>query len=324
LVAACVNHGTDYCDLTGEIQWIRRIIDRFHDEARSQGTRIVHSCGFDSVPSDLGTLMVQQHANQTVGAPCSDVRAFVSMGGAEFSGGTFASMLNLFEEAAHDREVRKILADPYGLNPEGEREGPDGPSQWKPRYDEDLQMWTAPFVMALSNEKIVRRSNAVLEYPYGNDFQYSECMPTGSGWTGAVQAAGISGALGLFTGAMALSPLRTLLQKFVLPESGQGPDRETREQGSFEVRFIGTGRDPETSEPFRISGKITSNRDPGYGSTAWMLGESAVCLALGETNTPAEGGILTPASGIGMPLVERLQRTGMSFRTADASSQPLP
>lgn len=320
LVAACVNNGTDYCDLTGEIQWIRKMIDRFQNEAREGGTRIVHSCGFDSVPSDIGTLMVQDHANKTFGRPCSRIRAFFSMGGAEFSGGTFASMIKMFEDAAGDSDVRNVLTDPYGLNPEGEREGPDGSVQWKPHYDEDLQMWTAPFLMALSNEKIVRRSNAVLDYPYGKNFKYSECMPTGPGWSGALRATGIAGGMGLFTGAMALSPLRTFLKNFVLPDSGQGPDRETRENGSFEIRLVGHGRNPDTGESFRTSGKITGNRDPGYGSTAWMLGESAICLALGETNTPADGGILTPASGIGMPLVDRLKRSGMTFRTAGDSS----
>ncbi len=320
MVAACVNNRTDYCDLTGEIQWIREMIDQFHEEAQKKEVRIVHSCGFDSIPSDIGTLMVQEHAKKAYGVPCSRIRAFMSMGGAEFSGGTFASMLKIFEDATCDSKVRQVLTDPYGLNPEEERPGPDGPVQWKPRYDDDLQMWTAPFLMALSNEKIVRRSNAVLNYPYGKDFEYGECMPMGSGWGGVLRAAGISVSMGLFTGAMALGPIRKLLKKFVLPDSGQGPDRETRESGSFEVRLVGQGTNLDTGESFRTSGKITGNRDPGYGSTAWMLGESAVCLALGETNTPMVGGILTPASGIGMPLVDRLERTGLIFRTADDSS----
>lgn len=323
LVAACVEHGTDYCDLTGEIQWIRRMIDRFHEEAESDGTRIVHACGFDSVPSDLGTLMIQEHAASTFEVPCSRVKAFVSTGAAEFSGGTAASALNSFEEAARDDETRRVLNDPYALVPEGERDGPDGPMQQWVRYDEDLRMWTAPFVMALANEKIVRRSNAVLDYPYGRKFRYGESTPTGSGWSGALKAAGISTTLSVLMGAMAFGPSRKLLERYVLPESGEGPDRETRESGSFEIRLVGKGSRPNSDETFRVSGKLSGSRDPGYGSTAWMLGESAVCLALGETNTPADGGILTPASGIGLPLLDRLEETGIASRVTHNEPEPV-
>jgi len=313
LVAACVEAGTDYCDLTGEVQWMRRTIDQFHEQARETGARIVHSCGFDSIPSDIGTLMVQQEATSAYDVPCSRIGAFVSTGSAEFSGGTVASAVLSFEEASGDPEARRAMGDPYSLAPEGEREGPDGSIQKYPRYDEDLKMWTAPFVMAMTNEKIVRRSNAILGYPYGRDFQYRECTPTGTGVSGLLKASGVSAGLGALTGALSVSPLRSLLDNYVLPDSGEGPDRDTRENGSFEVRLVGRGTEPNSGDDFRVSGKITANRDPGYGATAWMLGESAVCLALDETNTPVDAGILTPASGIGMPLVDRLRKTGMTF-----------
>lgn len=312
LVAACAETGTNYCDLTGEIQWIREMIDRFHEKARSTGARIVHSCGFDSVPSDLGVLMLQERAVANYDIPCSRIGAFVSSGPAEFSGGTVASAVNLFEEASEDSSVKELLEDPYGLAPAGKRDGPDtGPQRWI-RYDEDLKMWTAPFIMAITNEKIVRRSNAVLGYPYGSNFSYRECIPTGSGWKGALRATGIATGVATLTGMMSIAPLRRLLKRYLLPDPGDGPDRDAIDGGSFEVRLVGRG-ESDGGKPFRVSGKISSNRDPGYGSTAWMLGESAICLALGETSTPTEAGSLTPASGIGMPLVDRLEQTGLAF-----------
>lgn len=313
LVAACVEHGTDYCDLTGEVHWIRKMIDAYQDEARLHGSRIVHCCGFDSVPSDMGTLMVQDYAEETYGVPCEQVDFYVFKASGGFSGGTVASMANAFEEAAEDESVRRTMGDPYGLNPAGERDGPDGSIQQGPRYDEQVEAWTAPFMMATVNEKVVRRSNALLGYRWGRNFRYREAMSVGSGASGALRAAGISGGLGAFMGAMSVEPIRKLLERTVLPESGEGPSREEIEQGGFEVRLVGTGEAPDEGT-FEVEATVAGDRDPGYGSTAIMLGESAVCLALDETDTPIDSGILTPASGIGMPLVERLRDAGMTFR----------
>lgn len=321
LVEACIEHGTDYCDLTGEIQWIRRMIDENHEAARENSTRIVHSCGFDSVPSDIGTLMVQEHANDNYGTYCNKVKAFASSSSFSLSGGTMASMVKTFEDAAEDPEVRKILMAPYSLNPPGERDGPDGTMQKGPGYDEDIEKWTAPFMMAIANEKVVRRSNALFDYAWGNDFQYSEAMPVGSGLTGPFKATAISGGFLASNLAMGVTPIRKFLERYVLPESGEGPDRETIENSSFELRLIGKGSNPETGDEFTVNGRITGSRDPGYGSTAWMLGESAVCLAFDETDTQLDGGILTPASGIGLPLVERLRTTGLSLEVTSEASQ---
>ena len=313
VVDACVENGTHYCDLAGEVPWIRRMIDEHHEDARDRGVRIVHSCGFDSLPSDLGTLLVQTHARERFGAPCANVKAFVSSDSFSLSGGTIASMLELYEELSEDPEVGRILSNPYSLAPSGERSGPDSGSPRTPSYDGDAGQWTAPFVMAAVNEKTVHRSNALLEYPWGRDFRYHEVVPTGSGITGAATAAGLAGGLALSTGAMAVTPVRNLVDRYVLPDPGEGPSREEIEGGSFEVRLRGTGRSPDSNEAFVVEGRVAGTRDPGYGATAWMLGESAVCLATGETDTPLDGGVLTPASGIGTPLVDRLEDVGMSF-----------
>jgi short subunit dehydrogenase-like uncharacterized protein len=312
LVASCVEHGTDYCDLTGEVQWIRRMIEEFHEPAQTNGAKIVHSCGFDSVPSDIGTLMVQKQAVTNFGVPCSRVGSFVSTGSAEFSGGTVASMLNSIEDAAESPDAREALNDPYSLAPSGHREGPDGNIQQYPRYDSDLEMWTAPFLMAIANEKIVRRTNALLDYPYGQSFRYRESLPTGNGVAGFTKATGLSAGIAALTGLLAFSPTRSLLKRFVLPDPGEGPSPETIENGSFRVELIGIGT-TEDGTHFRVTGNVKGSRDPGYGSTAWMLGESAVSLALDDTESPLGGGILTPASGIGMPLADRLEQAGMTF-----------
>lgn len=291
VVDACVENGTHYCDLSGEVPWMRRVIDEYHDDARVRGVRIVHSCGFDSLPSDLGTVLVQTHAEEAFGTTCSTVKSFVTSN--SFSGGTIASMLELYEELSRNPDVRGILRNPYSLAPSGERSGPDEGSQRIPRYDGDVGQWTAPFIMATINEKTVHRSNALLGYPWGRTFRYDEVVSTGSGLLGAVSAAGIAGGLALSTGAMSVSPVRKLVDQYLLPDSGEGPSRE-----EIEVAVEGT---------------VAAGRDPGYGAAAWMVGESAVCLANDETDTPLDGGVLTPTSEIGTPLVDRLEDVGMSF-----------
>ena len=314
LVEACIDNGTDYCDLTGEVHWVRQMIDRFHERAREANARIVHCCGFDSIPSDLGTLMVQRKAQQEWGASCKEAKFFLMGANGGFSGGTVESMANLMSEASEDPSILEILGDPYALNPEGERSGPDGGVQTGPRYDEDVERWTGPFFMAPVNEKVVRRSNALRDWDYGRDFHYSESAAFADGFTGALSAGSFSAGSALFNGAMALGPTRRLLQKFVLPEPGEGPSRDAIENGYFKVMIVGKGVS-EKGHPFRIEGTVAADRDPGYGATAIMLGESALCLALDgpEDSRIADGGILTPASAMGMALVERLRGAGMTF-----------
>ena len=312
LVDACVAHGTDYCDLTGEVQWIREIVDRYHEAARDTGARIVHCCGFDSIPSDLGTLMIQEYARDEMKTTCDRVQLVVGGASGGFSGGTLASLSDTLEQAGEDARVRSVLTDPYALNPPDMREGPDEGAQQSARFDDDLGLWTAPFVMATINEKIVRRSNALMDRRYGRDFRYGESMQMGSGLTGAISAYGTALGTGAFTGAMAIGPLRRLLQSLVLPDPGEGPSRESIESGYFKILLHGWGETGD-GETFELRGTVSADRDPGYGATSTMLGEAGLCLASNEADSVAPGGVLTPASGMGMPLVERLREAGLTF-----------
>jgi short subunit dehydrogenase-like uncharacterized protein len=312
MVEACLDRGTNYCDVSGEIHWIRRMIDEHHEEARERGVRIVHACGFDSIPSDLGTAMVQRHVEEQFGTSCSSIGNFVSTSSLALSGGTIAGMVGTYEARSEDPAVRRALEDPRSLTPGGEHGGQVEPRQRWPRYESDVDQWTAPFLMAVINEKVVHRSNALLGYPWGRDFEYSEVTPTGSGLPGMAVATGVSGGLALGEALTSVAPLRRLIDRFVLPEPGEGPSRETIEGSSFEARLVGSGRSPGSGDEFTVDGVVAGDRDP-YGATGWMAAEAAVCLAFGETDTPLEGGVLTPASGIGTPLVDRLRDVGMTF-----------
>lgn len=309
LVAACVEAGTHYCDLTGEVQWIRRMIDRHHEAAAVRDARIVFSCGFDCIPSDLGTFFVQEEAIRRLGSPCHHVKYRVADFRGGMSGGTIASMLNLVEEAAADPEVRRIVSAPYAINPKGQRAGPDAREPMRPFWDPDFGQWVAPFVMAGIDTKVVRRSNALLSYRYGSDFRYDEGLLTGSGPVGFAKAAGVSAGLVLGMGALALGPLRRIIGER-LPKPGEGPDRSTREAGHFEIRLHGSH---PTGDSLRA--RVNGDRDPGYGSTSKMLGESALCLALDPLDSP--GGCSTPAAAMGSALLSRLEaHAGLRFALA--------
>ena len=310
LVEACVETGTDYCDLTGEVNWVRETIDRFHEPAVENGARIVHSCGFDSVPADLGTLLVQSYATETHGAPCETVRIYLDGGSGGVSGGTLASFGELFDAAATDPLAREALRNPYSLAPAGERSGVDPGAQRWPQRDSLRGGWSAPSPMAPVNERVVRRSNALLGYPWGREFRCSEVVPTGDGVRGATTAGTVAGGLGLFTAAMSIGPLRSALRRYAFPDPGEGPTREEAEAGHFRIGLLGRGTGADGR--FTVEGAFAADRDPGYGATARMLGESAVCLARGDVDSPFDGGVLTPASGIGLPLAERLREVGFT------------
>ncbi|SDF74876.1 Uncharacterized conserved protein [Halorubrum xinjiangense] len=316
LVEACVDAGTDYCDLTGEVNWVRETVDRFHEAAVDSGARIVHSCGFDSVPADIGTLLVQSFAAETFGAPCETVRIYLEGGSGSVSGGTLASFGELFEAAATDPLARETLRNPYSLAPAGERSGVDPGQQRRPRRDPLRGAWTAPSPMAPVNERVVRRSNALLGYPWGREFRCSEVVPTGEGLRGAATAGVVAGGLGAFTAAMSVGPLRSALRRYVFPDPGEGPTREEAEEGYFQIRVLGRGT--ATEGPFTVEAEFGADRDPGYGATARMLGESAVCLARGDVDSPFDGGVLTPASGIGLPLADRLREVGFTAAVGEA------
>lgn len=306
LVAACAASGTDYCDITGEVQWVRKMIDAHEDTARKTGARIVHCCGFDSIPSDLGTLFTHRQMQGLHGGPCESIKFRVRRMKGTFSGGTVASLLNALDEAREDHDARRTMGNPYGLNPEGEQQGPDGPDQRKPAWDPDVNSWTAPFVMAAINTRVVRRSNALCGYPYGKTFRYEEAVMTGRGPGGWARAVSMTAALGGFLVAASIGPARTLLNKLFLPQPGEGPDADARERGFFDIVLVGKrGADS-------IVTRVRADRDPGYGATSRMLGESAVCLA--KDNLDRAGGSWTPASCMGDKLIRRLETSaGMSF-----------
>ncbi len=311
LVHACLAEGTDYCDLTGEAHWIRAIIDSCHQEAADRGVRLVHCCGFDSIPSDLGVLLLQTAARERFDTPCQRIQFVLMKASGGFSGGTVASMAEMLETTAKDETLRHVVQDPYGLNPEGQRHGPDGPIQMTVRHEPLVDAWTAPFIMAAINEKVVRRSNALLDYPYGEDFRYAESSHGGKGIPGALRAGSLTAGLGVFAGLMSLSPTRNLLRQ-ILPEPGEGPSEEAIEKGRFLVRLVGRGVAAD-SHSFEITAHVGADRDPGYGATAMMLGESALCLAFDDTPDALPGGVLTPASAMGQPLIDRLTQAGMTF-----------
>ena len=307
LVESCVKNGTDYCDLAGESQWIRRMIDQHEKEARKTRSRIVVSCGFDSIPSDIGVHCLTQHALEVSEQPCKSITMLVRAikGGA--SGGTVASILNLVDEVRQDRSIARILANPYALNPEDKRHGPDQREQDNALFNEDVGAWTGPFMMAAINTRIVRRTNALLDYPYGKEFRYSEATITGSGLKGRLKATMMAVGPKLLFLAAAIPPIRRLLIQPRIPKQGEGPTRNERENGYFNLLMIGKLHDGGT---LRL--RIKGNRDPGYGSTSKMLAESAICLA--KDKIAIEGGIWTPAAAMGDALLQRMKtNAGLSF-----------
>jgi len=303
LVAACAEAGVHYCDLTGETQFIRATIEAHHDRAKKSGARIVHCCGFDSIPSDLGVHVVGRHF-EARGDRLVEAHGRLRTGSGGVSGGTIASMLNILEQS-RSPEIRRALVDPYVLLPQGAPRGPDVRDIGGIGRDREQGRWLAPFVMAAINARIVRRSNALRGFPYGERFFYDETIDVGGGAFGMMRAAAMTGGLGLVTALGVTSPGRKLLQR-VLPKPGEGPSREQRERGSFVMDIIGRSEKGE-----RAVGRVSGNKDPGYGATSQMIGEAALCLASDAQSS--EGGILTPSSAMGDLLVDRLRAVGMQL-----------
>lgn len=313
LVRACAATGTDYCDLTGEVQWIRRMIRAYEPAARKSGARIVHCCGFDSIPSDLGVHFLQQQARERFGVPCTTVKMRVKAMRGGFSGGTAASLMNVVKEASADPALRKELANPYSICPEGYAPAVRQPNVSSAQYDADFGAWAAPFVMSAINTRIVQRSNALSGQAYGKDFRYDEAMLMGRGLKGRAAATAMTAGLGGFMVAAALPPARWALERFVLPAPGEGPSAEDQRKGFFDLRFLGT-----TADGRKLRVKVTGDRDPGYGSTAKMLGEAGACLAQDCARPGRKGGFWTPATMFGDTLVERLvANAGLTFDVID-------
>lgn len=306
LVAACIENQVHYCDLTGEVQWMRKMIDQHHEAAKANGTKIVFTCGFDSIPSDLGVYFVQQAAKKKTGKPAKQVRMRVAGMNGGLSGGTFASLDNVMKEAAKDKAIYKVLVNPYGLNPEGEQSGNDQRDLSKVVYDEATGNWIFPFIMAGINTKVVRRSNALSDYNYGKDFQYDEAMVGGKGFGGKIKAYLSGAVLGLFFAGKEGGFLKKLINQ-VLPKPGEGPNKEKREAGFYKFNFFTT-----LADNTEILGVVTGDKDPGYGSTCKMLTESAICLA--QDDLPNIGGCLTPSTAMGDKLLKRLElNAGLTF-----------
>ena len=291
LVAACAAAGVDYVDLCGEPAWMRKMIDAHEASARASGARIVFSCGFDSIPFDLGMLMLQDTMKARHGSTASRVRGRVRKMKGTFSGGTAASLKATMAAAAQDPSVLDLLRNPFSLTPGFT--GPRQPSGNKPMLDEALGVWVAPFVMAAINTRNVHRSNFLLGHAWGADLVYDEMVVTGPGARGEAVAHAVAAdkSLGAEGG----------------PQPGEGPSRAEREAGHYDVLFVG-----HDAAGHEVRVGVKGDRDPGYGSTSKMIAEAAVCLLTDAAGTP--GGIWTPASAMGQPLLARLQRhAGVQF-----------
>ncbi len=309
LVEACADAGTDYIDLTGEPLFIRDSIDGCHARAQESGARIVHCCGFDSIPSDLGVWLLHQEAGELAET------TFVlkgARGGA--SGGTIDSMTTMLDEIKSDSAKRKILFDPYSLSPDRDAEPEFGrqPDFGPPMHDDDVGEWLAPFVMGAINTRIVRRSNALQGFAYGRGFRYRETMATGAGVTGLAKATAVVGGLGAMTGALAVPPVRSALGRFI-PSAGEGPSEEARAKGFFKIEIHA-----RTPGGERYVCRVQAHGDPGYAATAVMLGEAALCLVADRHALPDRAGVLTPATALDGPLVERLRAAGHTYEVSKA------
>ncbi|WP_305095024.1 trans-acting enoyl reductase family protein [Prescottella sp. R16] len=313
LVRACAEAGTDYVDLTGEVLFVRESIDRYHDVAASTGARIVHSCGFDSVPSDLGVHTLHRQVSADRAGELTDTTLVVTSMRGGVSGGTVDSLRMQIDAVKSDAALRKVALSPYSLSPDRATE-PDVGSQNDlavvrgTDIAPGLSGWKAPFFMGPYNTRVVRRSNALTGHAYGSRFRYREVMNVGSSPLSAVVAGGLAAGMGAAVAGLAFPPSRWLLDR-VLPKPGEGPSEKTRSSGHFTIDVYAT-----TSTGNRYTSRVAAQGDPGYAATAVMLGESALSLALQHDDLPdTPGGVLTPATGIGDVLVDRLRAAGFEI-----------
>jgi short subunit dehydrogenase-like uncharacterized protein len=292
LVAACAGSGTDYLDLCGEPLWMRQMINAHEAAAKASGARIVFSCGFDSVPFELGAFFVQEEAKRVFGAAVSRIKGRVRDMRGTLSGGTAASARATFEAVAKDLSLAVILNDPFALTPGFS--GAKQPKGNRPVYEEDLRSWAAPFMMALINTRNVHRSNMLMGFPYGREFVYDEMVLTGAGEKGEANAKRVMAANSDKTGPNA-------------PKPGEGPSKEERENGRYDILYVAIAPDGR-----QVRASVKGDRDPGYGSTSKMISECAICLL---RDTPeVQGGIWTPGAAMGNSLIKRLvDHAGLTF-----------
>ena len=309
LVEACAAAGTDYADLTGEVLFVRDSIDRCHDVAVGAGARIVHCCGFDSVPSDLGVLLLHHAARADDAGDLQDTTLVVTALKGGVSGGTLASMMEQQDEVRASAERRQVVQDPYALSPDRPAEpdlGREADLEWV-SYDGDLRMWVGPFAMAGINTRVVRRSNALQGWAYGRRFRYREVTGFGAGPAAPMLGAAAAAGLRALTAGLTFGPSRTMLGG-LLPAPGQGPSERTRRTGLFRMEIH-----TRTSAGARYVSTIEALGDPGYAATSVMLGESALCLALDRDRLPGRAGVLTPAAAMGTALADRLRSAGQTL-----------
>lgn len=310
LVKACAETGTDYCDLTGEVHWVKRMIERYERLAQQTGARIVPCCGYDSIPSDMGVYFLQQQAKERFGQYCATVHMRVKRAKGGVSGGTIASMFNVVKEASADATLRRELANPYSICPPVDYVRPNQEPVMSVAYDANAKAWMAPFVMATVNQQVVQRSNALLHYH--KSFTYNEAMLTGKGPLGVIGAAAVTAAVGSFVVGDAIPPLRGLINLF-LPKPGEGPSPEAQRRGFFVHEVYG-----QTELGQTLTVRVSGDRDPGYGSTAKMISQAGLCLAQDIAKTAKPGGFYTPASIFSEQLIERLQsRAGITFEVVE-------
>jgi short subunit dehydrogenase-like uncharacterized protein len=304
LLETCARQGTHYCDLTGEAQWMAEIYAKVDPLAKASGARLVHCCGFDSIPSDLSVYFLQKEFKERFGRYASRVSGRMGRASGGVSGGTVASLMLVAEQASQDPVIRARIMDPYALYPAGVSPGSDKPDQTGVAWDDDFGSWTAPFVMAAINTKVVRRSHALAGLPYGDHFGYDESQLCDSRAKALLSAGG----LGTVMAGTFFAPTRALLKK-LLPDPGEGPDESKRENGFFEFWTHGS----DGSDHLRV--KVTGQRDPGYGATSRMLAQAALCLA--QDSLSVGGGIWTPASAMGGALLRRLPGVDIHFKVVE-------
>ena len=306
LVAACAAAGTDYVDLTGEVLFVRDTLAQCADAARLSGARIVHSCGFDSVPSDLSVLLLADRARDDEAGLLEDTALVVRSMKGGVSGGTIDSARVMAQAVAADRSLVKVLMDPYALSPDRAAEPDPGrtPDMTPVRRDDSVGEWVGPFVMAAYNTRVVRLSNAVAGHAYGRGFRYREAMAFGDGLMAPVTAAAVSVGVAIGLVGFAFGPTRAVLDR-LLPAPGEGPDEEVQRAGSFAME---TRTRTTTGVSYRCT--FAADGDPGYQATAVMIGESALALVLDRDRLPDRAGVLTPATGIGPVLATRLRAAG--------------
>jgi len=306
LVEACIKSQIHYCDLAGEVQWMNKMINRHHEAAKVNGSKIVHACGFDSIPSDMGVYFIQKESKAKRGSIAQKIKMRVAAISGGISGGTYASLSQVLEEAQKDKMVYKILTNPYALNPIDKQVGKDKSDLRSVIFDEASQSWIGPFIMASINTKVVRRSNVLSSYAYGESFRYDEATIFGKGFLGRVKGILCSIPIGLIMYAKQGSLLKKGLD-ILFPIPGEGPTKQKMENGFYNLRFYITLADGENA-----FAKVTGDMDPGYGSSSKMLAESAVCLAKDKLSNTS--GILTPSLAMGDSLLKRLEKNaGLTF-----------